>query len=67
MSKNKVLPQSFTRKELEDKRAALVLTRDRIRLDLATYEGSIRILDLLLDPSIAEEAQQPPAAEPDAE
>ena len=67
MSKKKDLPQTFTREEIEEKRAALVHTRVRIRLDLATYEGSIRILDLLLDPSIGVEDEQPPAANEEAE
>lgn len=49
---NKTTPndETFTRQTIQAQRDSLILSREKIRLDLAYYEGAIKSLDLLLNP-----------------
>lgn len=48
---------TIERQKILAQRDGLLLTRDKLRLDLAYYEGAIKSLDLLLNPEEVEPGQ----------
>lgn len=60
---NQTNNQPIERHKILAQRDGLLHTRDKLRLDLAYYEGAIKSLDLLLNPEAEEPGQQPEPAE----
>lgn len=48
----------ITRETIITQRNGLVATRDKLRLELASYDGAIQSLDLLLNPEKKDEPEE---------